>query len=68
MALEDHADAGFHNESKSHSLAGSHIFLSENDPEPMWNGPVLKIVKMIKCFMSSVEEDELGALLSPLKK
>ena len=31
MALAAHADAGFHNESRSHSCAGAHIYLSEVD-------------------------------------
>ena len=43
MVLAEHSDAGFHNESMARSQAGAHIFLSENDPEPSWNGPVLTI-------------------------
>ena len=47
MVLAAHSDAGFNNESKGHSRAGSHIFLSENEPEPKWNGPVLTIAQII---------------------
>ena len=47
MVLADHSDAGFNNESKGRNRAGAHIFLSENDPEPKWNGPVLTVAKII---------------------
>ena len=62
MVLAAHSDAGFNNESKGHSRAGAHIFLSENDPEPKWNGPVLTVAKIIKFVMSSAAEAEMGAL------
>ena len=62
MVLAEHADAGFHNESMARSQAGAHIFLSENDPEPMWNEPVLTIALIIKFFMTSATETELRAL------
>ena len=45
MVLCAHSDARFHNESKGRSRAGAHIFLSENDVMPRWNGPVLTLVK-----------------------
>ena len=48
MILAAHVDAGFLNESKARSREGAHIFLSENDPKPKLNGPVLKIAKIIK--------------------
>ena len=44
MVLSAHSDAGFNNESKGRSRAGAHIFLSEDDPEPIWNGPILTIM------------------------
>ena len=50
MVLADHSDAGFNNESKGRSRAGAHIFLSENDSEPKWNGPVLTVAKIINFF------------------
>ena len=43
MILAAHAEAGFLNESKSRSRVGAHIFLSENEPKPKLNGPVLTI-------------------------
>ena len=53
MVLAAHSDAGFHNETKGHRRAGAHIFLSENELEPRWNGPVLTIAKNIKFVMNS---------------
>ena len=52
MVIYDHSDAGFHNEFKVHSCAGVHIFLSDNDPDPRWNGPVLTISQIIKFVMT----------------
>jgi hypothetical protein len=68
MVLAAHSDAGFNNESKGRSRAGSHIFLSENDPEPKWNGPVLTVAKIIKFVMSSAAEAEMGALYETAKE
>ena len=42
MILAAHSDSGFNNESKARRRSGAHIFLSENDPTPEWNGPILK--------------------------
>ena len=57
MILSAHADSGFLNESKARSRVGSHIFLSENDPKPKINGPVLTIAHIIKSVMVSSSED-----------
>jgi hypothetical protein len=38
MILCAYVDAGFLNETNSRSCAGAHIFLSENDPFPLFNG------------------------------
>ena len=46
MILAAHSDAGFHNKSKGCSQVGAHIFLSEDDPIPHWNGPVLSIAQV----------------------
>ena len=62
MVLCAYYDAGFHNESKGRIRAGAHIFLSENDAMPQWNGSVLTLVKIIKFFMSSASKAELGAM------
>ena len=63
-----HSDAGFNNESKGRSRAGAKIFLSENEPEPKWNGPVLTIAQIINFVMSSAAEAELGALFVTANK
>ena len=74
MILSGHSDAGFNNESRSRSRAGAHIFLSENDPFPRWNGPVLTIGQIMKYVLSSAAEAETSALfltakeMIPLKK
>ena len=62
MVLCAHSEAVFHNESRGHSRSGAHIFLSENDDIPRWNGPVLTLAKIIKFVMSSASEAELGAM------
>ena len=62
MVLCAHSDAGFTNESKGRRRAGAHIFLSENNPMPRWNGPVLTIAQIIKLVMSSASEAEMGLL------
>ena len=62
MFLCEHSDAGFHNESKGRSRAGAHIFLSENDAIPQWNGPLLTLSKIIKFVMSSTSEAGLVAM------
>jgi hypothetical protein len=61
MILCAHADAGFLNESRSRSRAGAHIYLSENDPFPCFNGPILSISQIIKFAMASAEA-KLSAL------
>ena len=62
------ADAGFINESIARSRAGAHIFLSENEPKPKLNGPVLNIVQIIKTVMASAAEAEMAALYITAKK
>jgi hypothetical protein len=62
MVLCAHADAGFLNEANSRSRAGAHVFLSENEPFPRFNGAVLTIAQIIKFVMASAAESELAAL------
>ena len=62
MVLCAHSDTGFHNESKGRSRSRAHIFLSENDAMPRWNGPVLTLAKIIKIVMSSASEADLGEM------
>ncbi len=62
MILCAHADAGYLNESKSRSRAGAHIYLSEDDPYPRYNGAILSIAQIIKFVMALAFEAELAAL------
>jgi hypothetical protein len=62
MILSAHSDASFLTEPGSRSRAGAHIFLTENDPIPRQNGPVLSISQIIKFIMASAAEAELAAL------
>ena len=68
MILGAHADASFHNETKGRSRAGAHIFLSEDELIPRWNGAILTIAQIIKFVMASAAEAELGALFITAKK
>ena len=65
--LAGHSDAGFNNETKSRSRAGDHIFLSENESIPRWNGPVLTIVQIMKYVVSLAAEVEMTALFLTAK-
>ena len=47
MFLCAHSSAGFHNESKGRSRSRAHIFLSENNAMPRWNGSVLTLEKSL---------------------
>ena len=67
MILAAHADGGFLNESKSRSRTGARIFLSENDPKPKINVPVLTIAQIIKSVMASAAESEMAALYMTAK-
>ena len=67
MILAAHADAGFLNESRARSRAGTHIFLSENEPKPKLNGPILTIAQIIKTVMASAAEAEMAALFITAK-
>ena len=62
MVLAAHSDASFLTEPGSCSHAGAHIFLSDNDPVPHNNGPVLSISQIICFVMASTAEAELAAL------
>ena len=61
MVLAAHSDAGYLNASRARIRAAAHIMLSEDDPVPRINGPVLTVAQVIKMVMSSAAEDELGA-------
>jgi hypothetical protein len=62
MILCAHADVGFLNKTNSRSRVGAHIYLSEDDPFPCFNGAVLSIAQIIKFVMASAVESELAAL------
>jgi hypothetical protein len=68
MILCTHANAGFNNKSKDCSQASAHIFISENNPFPKHNGPILSISQIMKFVMSSAAEAELGALYTTAKE
>ena len=62
MILCAHTNVGFLNETSSHSCTGAHIYLSENDPFPCFDGAVLSIAQIIKFVMTSAAKAELAAL------
>ena len=62
MVLPAHLDASFLTKPGSRSRAGAHIFLSDDDPVPRNNGPVLSISQIIRFVMASAAEAELAAL------
>eukprot|EP00804_Cyclotella_cryptica_P001892 CCRYP_007355-RA/>CCRYP_007355-RA protein AED:0.47 eAED:0.41 QI:0/-1/0/1/-1/0/1/0/271 len=62
VILAAHSDASSLTEAGSHSRAGPHIFLSENDPIPRHNIPILTISQIIKYVMASAAEAGLAAL------
>ena len=55
------------NESRARSRAGAHIFLSENEPKPKLNGPILTIARIIKTVMASAAEAEMAELFITAK-
>ena len=68
MILAAHSDASYLNERLSRSRAWSHIFLSENDPLPAFNGLVLTIATITKLVISSAAESDLGAIFITAKE
>ena len=68
MVLAAHSDAGFANETKSRRRAGAHIFLSENNSIPQWNGPVLTIAQIMKYVVLSAADAKMTALFLTAKE
>ena len=62
MISAEHIVAGFLNKSRVCSRSGAHIFLSENNPKPRLNAPVLTIAQIIKALMDSADEAEMASL------
>ena len=68
MILCGHSDAGFNNESGSRSRVGTHIFLSEEESFPRWNGPVLTLAQIMKYILLSAAEAKNAALFLTAKE
>jgi hypothetical protein len=68
MVLAAHSDASYLTEPGSRSRAGAHIFLSEDDPTPRQNGPILTLSQIIKYVMASAAEAELAALYTTARE
>ena len=68
MILAGHSNAGFNNETRARSRAGAHIFLSENESIPRWNGNLLTIAQIMKYVVSSAAEAEMTALFLTAKE
>ena len=68
MVLAGHADAGFKNETRERSRAGTHIVLSENESIPRWNGTVLTIAQIMKYVVSSAAEVEMTDIFLSIKE
>ena len=62
MVLAAHSNASYNSEHNSRSRAGGHIFLSEDDPIPRNNGPILSISRITKYVCPSAAEAKIGAL------
>ena len=67
MILTAQSYAGFNNETKVRIRAGTHIFLSENEPIPRWNWPILTIAQIMKYVLSLAAEAEMGDLFLTAK-
>jgi hypothetical protein len=68
MVLAAHSDASYLTETNARSRAGAHIYLTEDDPIPRQNGPVLSLSQIIKYVMASAAEAELGALYNTARE
>ena len=62
MTLAVHSNAGYLNELKAKSRAGSHFFLSNSTDILPNNGAILNIAHILKHVMSSTTEVELATL------
>ena len=67
MVISALSGVAYLNVPKSQSRAGAFIFLSEDDPVPRLNGPVLTLAKIIKFVMLSAAEAKLAALFMTAK-
>ena len=62
MIVAAHSDASFLSESNSRSRGAAHIFLSNDDPIPSANGPILSTSTVMRSVYASAGEAETAAL------
>jgi hypothetical protein len=69
MILHIHSDASYLSAAKARSHASGHHFLGNKPTKPpIYNGPILNLVKIMCTIMSSAAEAKVGALsLTPKK-
>ncbi len=68
MVLVAHSDTSFLTEPNARSHAGAHIFLTEDNPIPCQNGPILMMSQVIKYVMVSAAEAKLAALYNTARE
>jgi hypothetical protein len=71
MQLKIHSDASYLSDPKAKSIIGGYFYLgnSKNSPKkPVSNGPLLCHTTVLKHMVSSVAEDEFGALFVNVKE
>ena len=68
MILAGHSDVGFNIETRARSRAGNHIFLSEHESIPLWNGLILTIAQIMKYVVFLAAEAEMTALFLMAKE
>jgi len=62
MIVCAHSNASYASEAQSHSRAGAHIFLSNDDPIPQSNGPLQSNSSVMKSVYASAGEAETAVL------
>ena len=67
MVLDGSSDADFNKKTKARIRAAAHIFLSENELIPQWNGPIITIAQIMNYVVSSAAEAEPTALFLTAK-
>ena len=68
MVLFAHSDAGFHNESKGHRIAGDHIFFSKNDACPDGTALFSLLPILLNLLYPLLQKHNWGHFSSQLKK
>jgi hypothetical protein len=64
MVLHTHSDAGYLTDRKARSRAGGHHYMGNRlgSPNPIHNGAILDISKILRMVVASAAEAEVGAL------